>query len=400
MRSAMSEAPNQPPSGGTAERADDLVVGHDAPREPEPGIALCLSGGGYRAMLFHAGALWRLGEAGLLGEVARVSSVSGGSLTAGALALAWPRLVAEGFAGEAVRRHVVDPLRRQADRTVDVRAVLAGLLLPGRTVSDRVARGYRGLLGDATLQDLPAEPPRFTFNATNLQSAVLFRFSRAYAWDYRVGRIDAPRLLLRTVVAASSAFPPLLSPATVPVTPADFVPGSGEDLEAAAYRTNPVLSDGGVYDNLGLETAWKRYATVLVSDGGGKTAAAPRVRRNWASQTERVLMTIDNQVRSLRKRALIASYVERTREGAYWGVRSHIADYGLGVTLPCPDSETLALAQTPTRLRSLPAVAQKRLINWGYAICDAAIRAHVRPQLPAPAAFPYPAAGVGPGARS
>ncbi len=30
------------------------------------GIALCLSGGGYRAMLFHAGAIWRLIELGLL----------------------------------------------------------------------------------------------------------------------------------------------------------------------------------------------------------------------------------------------------------------------------------------------------------------------------------------------
>jgi len=29
------------------------------------------------------------------------------------------------------------------------------------------------------------------------------------------------------------------------------------------------LTDGGVYDNLGLETAWKNYETILVSDGGG-----------------------------------------------------------------------------------------------------------------------------------
>ena len=31
-----------------------------------------------------------------------------------------------------------------------------------------------------------------------------------------------------------------------------------------------MLTDGGVYDNLGLETAWKRYETILVSDGGGQ----------------------------------------------------------------------------------------------------------------------------------
>ena len=47
----------------------------------EAGMALCLSGGGYRAMLFHAGCLWRLNELGLLSSLKRVSSVSGGSIT-------------------------------------------------------------------------------------------------------------------------------------------------------------------------------------------------------------------------------------------------------------------------------------------------------------------------------
>jgi NTE family protein len=55
---------------------------HDDPRHPEEGIALCLSGGGYRAMLFHLGALWRLNELGYLPTLARISSVSGGSITA------------------------------------------------------------------------------------------------------------------------------------------------------------------------------------------------------------------------------------------------------------------------------------------------------------------------------
>src|SRR5947209_3396987 len=43
----------------------------------EQGIALCLSGGGYRAMLFHTGALIRLNELGYLPKIDRVSSVSG-----------------------------------------------------------------------------------------------------------------------------------------------------------------------------------------------------------------------------------------------------------------------------------------------------------------------------------
>ena len=47
-------------------------------------LALCLSGGGYRAMLFHVGMLWRLNEVGLLSQMDRISSVSGGSIAAGA----------------------------------------------------------------------------------------------------------------------------------------------------------------------------------------------------------------------------------------------------------------------------------------------------------------------------
>lgn len=50
---------------------------------PVPGTGLCLSGGGYRAMLFHVGSLWRLNQAGFLPKLNRVSSVSGGSITAG-----------------------------------------------------------------------------------------------------------------------------------------------------------------------------------------------------------------------------------------------------------------------------------------------------------------------------
>src|SRR5690349_2227490 len=50
------------------------------------GTALCLSGGGYRAALFHLGAVRRLNELGVLGRLATVSGVSGGSIVANLLA--------------------------------------------------------------------------------------------------------------------------------------------------------------------------------------------------------------------------------------------------------------------------------------------------------------------------
>ena len=42
----------------------------DEDSSPGGGMALCLSGGGYRAMVFHLGVLWRLNDAGLLGRLA------------------------------------------------------------------------------------------------------------------------------------------------------------------------------------------------------------------------------------------------------------------------------------------------------------------------------------------
>ncbi len=67
------------------------------------GIALCLSGGGYRAMLFHLGALWRLNEWGYLPRIARISSVSGGSIIAATLGARWKRLAIDATTGIAER---------------------------------------------------------------------------------------------------------------------------------------------------------------------------------------------------------------------------------------------------------------------------------------------------------
>ena len=50
------------------------------------GLALCLSGGGFRASLFHLGAVRRLNELGILSKVTTISSVSGGSILSAHLA--------------------------------------------------------------------------------------------------------------------------------------------------------------------------------------------------------------------------------------------------------------------------------------------------------------------------
>ena len=368
-----------------------LTAEQDAPR---PGIALCLSGGGYRAMVFHLGALIRLNELGYLPRLARVSSVSGGSITAGVLALHWKNLnFNDQGIGLDFQSEVIAPIRKLASKTIDATAILEGLLLPG-SVADKIRTAYEHyLFGHATLQDI-TDSPRFVFNATNVQSLALWRFSKPYMRDYRVGEVRSPTVELAAAVAASSAFPPVLSPAKLNLEATAYTPKSGMDLQTEPYTTEVILTDGGVYDNLGLETAWKRYDTILVSDGGGAYAAEPEPKHDWARHAYRVLNLIDNQVRSLRKRQVIASFRRADRRGAYWGIRTQIADYGLTDPLPCPPEHTLALAQIPTRLKRLETEQQERLINWGYGVCDAAMRRHVQETAIKPTGFPYAAVGV------
>ncbi|OCK61807.1 patatin-like phospholipase family protein [Bradyrhizobium sp. LMTR 3] len=370
------------------------IGGEAAEGGPQDGTALCLSGGGYRAMIFHIGVLWRLYETGILQKVKRISSVSGGSITAGLLALKWNRLTGSQTPDmQLFRQEFVGPLRALGRTTIDVKAVILGLLLPGR-VSDRVVAAYeKHLFGSATLQDLP-DKPSFVINATSVQSGALWRFTKPYMRDYRVGEVLKPTISLSKAVAASSAFPPVLSPVEIKLNDSAFTPKSGSDLQRPPFTTNVVLSDGGVYDNLGLETAWKRYRTILVSDAGGKLQAEESPKADWGNHAYRVFDLVDNQVRSLRKRQVIDSFKQHIRSGAYWGIRTNILDYGLADALTCPFDATMRLAETPTRLQAMDDQLQERLINWGYAVCDAAIRKHYQPALPKPDKFPFPASKV------
>ena len=344
-------------------------------------------------MLFHLGTLWRLNELGYLSKLDRVSSVSGGSITNGVLALNWSRL---GFDANGVAanfdQQVTQPIRRMASQSIDVSSVITGLF---GGISKKVAGHYNQyLFNHAKLQDLPDAPgaPFFVFNATSLQTGVLWRFCKAYMGDYKVGLVMKPDLELATAVAASSAFPPVLSPCVLHLDPNSFddTIDPPPTITSPDFRKQIVLCDGAVYDNLGLETAWKQNKTVLVSDGGGSLGGESDPAQDWLGQTSRVLLVIYSQVGALRKRAIIELYTNGTRNGSYWGATTNILNYKLADALVCPFDVTTKLSQTATRLSAMDNELQQQLIDWGYAVCDAAMRKHVLPPgAPAPTSSPY-----------
>ena len=97
---------------------------------------------------------------------------------------------------------------------------------------------------------------------------------------------------------------------------------------------------------------------------------------------------------SLRNSAQTVSEIETVVEfaiPAYGALaRSHIRSLEQAVEL----RRALLLAETPTRLKAMSVKTQNQLMNWGYAVCDAALRRYVPNILPpgfdTPPTFPFP----------
>jgi NTE family protein len=337
-------------------------------------------------MLYHSGALRRLNEFGLLGVVSRFSTVSGGSIASAVLGSRWSSLNWD-TTGVASNFDIVEqPIYDLAGHTIDVRSGLAAAI-PLRSAAHALSRNYdRLLFGNASLQSLP-DQPRFTFNSTNFATGSLFRWSKEYGADYLEGTIFNPEVSIADIVAASSAFPPFLSPMTI------SVPGTLVNHDTREPILNPpdrlTLTDGGVYDNMGLQ-AVESFHTVLASDGGAPMDYSASPRRNWLSQSLRTVHLIDRQVRALRRRNLVREFTTGSRLGTLWTIATPMASYPVEDRLPVSSASTRELAGFPTRLAAISTVNRWRLINWGYASVDAAVRSYVEPSLPPPDGFPHP----------
>lgn len=341
-------------------------------------LGLALSGGGYRATLFGLGSLTRLNDAGLLGKLDLITSVSGGSILAGILAQRWNQL--EFVDGRATNfepifaRQVLD----FCNRTIDIGAGLKGLAnpfkSPGKYLIDCYDKHqFRGL----SLKDIPKPGtpgnPTFIFYATSLQTGRSFRFRQDYIADWKLGVSNHTDLPLALAVAASSAFPPLFSPIVIKTNPKSWTGGS-PGPERDAMRGRLVLSDGGVYDNMGLEVLQQgKVDYALVSDAGAPFELETRPARG-PLQMARVRDILIDQTRALRKRMLIRDLASKRQKGAYWGIDTLIGSYKDPRALLKDSPETAALAKVPTRLAAFEPDVQQRLIRWGYALADAAMR--------------------------
>lgn len=372
------------------------------PARARHGIALCLSGGGFRAALFHLGALRRLNELGLLTQIDTICSVSGGSIVAAQLAKQAGQWPAPGAPIGDWEKAVEDPLRRFTRRNLRtwplVKRFLPWNWREGATAVEELARQYERRLIRATFDDL-SDRPRFIFCATDLAFGVNFVFDTGAAGsvrdrmgDYQAGYVrPLPNWPVARAVAASSCFPPIFDPLPVHLEPRRFTGGSYRGPDRDALVVGMRLSDGGVYDNMGLEPVWKDHRVVLVSDGGGVFEGEADRGLLW--RLSRYTEIVENQSRALRKRWLISGFMEGTLQGTYWGIgsaASHYAAHARGYSEPIVND---VISEVRTDLDAFTAAEIAVLENHGYLIADAAIGRHLPKLIATPDAaltIPHP----------
>jgi NTE family protein len=369
------------------------------------GQGLALSGGGYRASLFHLGVTRRLHELGVLQETTRLSSVSGGSILAGHLA---HRMLARGdtrLAFDDWENEVSAPFRRAVRKDIRTGLLVRHLAWNWIWPAPRAAgleRALRKRIGARLLAELPdGDGVEFIFLATNIETGTPFRFTAR-----KIGTHATPgAMTIAEAVAASACFPPIFGPLKVK-----------KDGRTIAYVT-----DGGVYDNTGMEPIWNTNDVVLVSDAG--TPFDFRVPRWFGARIMRYVDIGRNQVGALRRRAIIqrlhrdyatvrvdqgpspcdladdencfmrGKHIIDKPTGAFWRLASRKRNFCEGCSAEFEkelreleqdwygypeDLQESLIGEIRTDMDSFTDAESKILENHGYFMADLAIRRHAR----------------------
>lgn len=222
------------------------------------GIAVALSGGGFRATVYEMGILLYLASADELKHVTGVVSVSGGSILAAHLALRWKAASTDtaGFVevcAELLKFTQMNIRDRAIEKWIWSRVLLFTWFWPGWGRTYFLEQEYRRHFGEATLEELPsgADAPKFAFVATDTKRGQRVALTPSgilrFAVDGRVtgDPIFAKATHLALAVAASSCFPPVFHRLKLNYNSLGVLYDE--------FDGKLLLRDGGVAGNLGVE---------------------------------------------------------------------------------------------------------------------------------------------------
>lgn len=357
-------------------------------------ISLALSGGGVRATVFHLGVLARLARQDLLKSVSVVSSVSGGSLAVG-LVLAssryrWP--TSEQFLQDVVPQIHSLLTKRDLQFAFAMKSVICPWrLISGRAsvLADQIEKQW-GIGGK--LSDLP-ESPRMIINATCYETGKNWRFQRDMMGDYQTKYVRHPKMPLSRALAASAAVPGLIGPLKVTTRSHHWSQYSEGDWESIAPKYKKVrLWDGGVYDNLGIESLFKpekglREGTdfMIVSDASrplGSDTSEISWKPGFLKGSMRLVDIATDQVRSLRARMVMEYFKDNPGTGAYLRIGAKPKRSGTDGendgTMAMTDAEVQHAFQFDTTLRRLSHDSFSVLFRHGYHVADNVLDSHCK----------------------
>ncbi len=293
-------------------------------------IGIALSGGGIRATIFHLGLFKWLAENGLLEEVKRISSVSGASLCVGLIYahndLTWP-------SSKTFLSTVLPSIERVIlANDIQTSAVLRLIRSPyyWNKKPNVIARQLEHQWGiHGSLADLSGDVAWYT-NCTTYETGKRFRFCKENMGDYKIGYVEHPDIPLSHVMAASAGFPVLIGPYCLSTGRYKWSPSKYSSADYSAPDKIIHLWDGGVYDNLGLESIFtpKNAGTLkdnldymIVSNASASIGPCRRHAGFTYSSLRRLLDISMDQVTSLRNR-MVMDFIIRTKQGMYLKIGS------------------------------------------------------------------------------
>lgn len=289
-------------------------------------IGIALSGGGIRATIFHLGLFKWLAENRLLEEVKRVSSVSGASLCVGMMYshnnLRWP--TSEEFLNAVLPS--IEKVLQTSDLQLSALSDLVISPIYWNKKVNMIARTLKrkwGVYGN--LSDLKGDAMWY-INCTTYESGKRFRFCRENMGDYTIGYVKKPNIPLSDVMAASAGFPGLIGPYSLQTNDYQWTPSkySGENWKPPSNQTLH-LWDGGVYDNLGLESIFtpnnggtlkKGLNFIIISNASPPIGSYHRRSGLSVFNLKRMLDISMDQVSGLRSR-MVMDFIKQTGQGMY-----------------------------------------------------------------------------------
>lgn len=303
---------------------------------------LALSGGGVRAMVFHAGVVQWLATQGRLEHVRAISSVSGGTLFAGLVYRLsdwrWPT-------SEHYLTRVLPEIRRLLT-SVCLQSKASEMLLTRPTNwryfvyrANVVARAIERCWGiDVTVADVDGACD-WSINGTTAETGRRFRFKQSRCGDYELGYASSGNFQLAEAMAASAAYPFLIGPLHIDATKLAWHkrPAWGGDTSDELPIPPPYdalhIMDGGIYDNLGMEPLFdvgdqalkSGIDFLVVSDAGATLPRQPLVSQWRLGRLSRIAEIALDQTRALRVRPFVRAILRDASIGRYYQIGSNPA---------------------------------------------------------------------------